>query len=268
MRSSKSLALAGAIAISTVPALAADLPLLPAAPAPVAAEFASGWYLRGDIGISSQRVQRLDNVLYSTTTVTNIDKGFDSAGIFGVGIGYQFNNWFRMDVTGEYRSRAAFRGLDRYVDPTLPTGFGVDDYYASKSETLVLANAYLDLGTWWCVTPFIGAGVGFSRNTISQFRDVNVVTAGLAFADEATKWNMAWAVHAGLAYKVTPNFTVELAYRYVHLGDAESGDLITYNGVSTVVNPMIFKNLDSHDVKLGVRWNFSEPSAPLLMRKG
>ena len=30
----------------------------------------------------------------------------DSA-IFGVGVGYQFNNWFRGDVTGEYRTSAA-----------------------------------------------------------------------------------------------------------------------------------------------------------------
>ena len=22
------------------------------------------------------------------------------------------------------------------------------------------ANAYLDLGTWWCLTPYIGAGLG------------------------------------------------------------------------------------------------------------
>ena len=26
-----------------------------------------------------------------------------------------------------------------------------------------MANAYVDLGTWWCITPFIGAGVGGAR---------------------------------------------------------------------------------------------------------
>ena len=48
---------------------------------------------------------------------------------------------------------------------------------------------------------------------------------GLAFGDNASKWNFAWALHAGLAYKVTPNFTVELAYRYLDLGDGMTGDL-------------------------------------------
>ena len=25
-----------------------------------------------------------------------------------------------------------------------------------------MANGYVDLGTWWCMTPFIGAGIGTS----------------------------------------------------------------------------------------------------------
>ncbi len=44
------------------------------------------------------------------------------------------------------------------------------------------------------------------------------------FADNG-KWNFAWAAHAGLAYKVSPGFTVELAYSYMDLGDAQSRQL-------------------------------------------
>ena len=42
-----------------------------------------------------------------------------------------------------------------------------NDYTFTKKEWLFLANAYLDLGTWWCITPFIGAGVGFTNLTLS-----------------------------------------------------------------------------------------------------
>jgi hypothetical protein len=38
--------------------------------------------------------------------------GFDSAGIFGLGAGYRFNNWLRADVTGEYRGKSNFHGTD------------------------------------------------------------------------------------------------------------------------------------------------------------
>ncbi len=34
------------------------------------------------------------------------------AGIFGLGVGYQFNNWFRGDITGQYRGKSNFKGLD------------------------------------------------------------------------------------------------------------------------------------------------------------
>lgn len=271
MGSAKLMATAGAATfLSLSSAFAADLRLPPPPPIP---EF-GGWYLRGDIGMSNQRVGHLFNVLYDTpgVTVTNVSKGFDSSPIVGFGVGYEFNSWFRSDITGEYRGKAAFRGLDTYTpEPNSGTGVGADDYYGSKSEWLVLANAYLDLGTWWSLTPFIGAGVGFSRNTIHDFRDVNVPTAGVAFGDDASKWSFAWALHAGVAYKVTPGFAVQLAYRYVDLGNARSGDLTTYNGISTVYNPMEFHGLTSHDIMLGVRWML-EPEPPYqpppLVRKG
>jgi opacity protein-like surface antigen len=132
-----------------------------------------------------------------------------------------------------------------------------------------LANAYFDLGTWWCLTPFVGAGVGFARNTIHDFQDIGTSVGSVAFGETTSKWNFAWALHAGLAYKVTPGFTVELAYRYLDLGDAESGDLVTYLGGNAVNNPMLFRDITSHDFKLGVRWSL-EPAyvPPPLVRKG
>jgi opacity protein-like surface antigen len=227
---------------------------VPPPPPPVVVEEFSGWYLRGDIGITNQRLGDLTNVQDVNNTVQNVGIGFDSSPLFGIGVGYYVNDWLRFDVTGEYRSRANFHG-SQVINNSFATY--TDEYSGSKSEMLFLANAYLDLGTWNRITPFIGAGVGFSRNTIHSFQDVCTVCAGgsVAFADDHSKWNFAWALHAGLAYKVTKDFTVELAYRYVSLGDAESGDIYTYLGGNAIVNPMEFKKLTSHDIKLGLRFN-------------
>jgi opacity protein-like surface antigen len=106
---------------------------------------------------------------------------------------------------------------------------------------------------------------------------VNVCTGGsVATAQDMSKWNFAWAIHAGVAYKVTNNFTVELAYRYVNLGDAITGDLVAYDGTNMRYNPMEFRSITSHDFKLGVRWMLEAPVSyerrqielPPLMRKG
>src|SRR6185312_12881187 len=165
----RKLALVGAAALGLAPTLAtaADMPM-PPLPAPV--EF-GGWYLRGDIGMTNQRVKRLDNALFDSTVVVH-QKEFDSSPLFGVGIGYKVNNWFRVDGTAEYRGGSTFSGLDTYtfnngVDPAFTR---MNDYRAVKSEWLFLANAYADLGTWSNITPFVGAGIGTSRNTISSFR--------------------------------------------------------------------------------------------------
>jgi len=232
-----------------------------------------GWYLRGDIGFSNQRVGRLNNALDANNTSSVQTLNFNTAGIFGLGVGYKFNNWFRADVTGEYRGNSQFFGTDRI---TYVGGVGTDTYHATKNEWVVLANAYVDLGTWWCITPFIGAGVGGARVAINGFTDQGIANngggalPGLAFGDSVAKWNFAWAAHAGLAYKVTPSFTVELAYRYLDMGNGLTGDLRTFDGTNAINNPTTFKSITSHDLKLGVRWDLTSPQvyAPPLVTKG
>jgi opacity protein-like surface antigen len=229
---------------------------------PVIEEVASGWYLRGDIGFSNQSVGKLFSTQDATAeTFQNVDKGFDAAPLFGLGIGYYFNDWLRFDVTGEYRGKANFHGMDIYSNGG---GFHDDHYSASKSEWTFLLNGYVDLGTWYNVTPFVGAGVGFSRNTISSFRDLGLSTGSDAFANPASKWNFAWALHAGLAYKVSKNFTIELAYRYIDLGNAITDNAVTFDG--NVFPPFEFQHLTSHDIKLGLRFNldgFAEYATPV-----
>src|SRR5881394_2210699 len=180
MRSVKSLIAAGAATLLSQAAFAADMAIAPPppmyAPPPIVEDF-GGWYLRGDIGFSNQRVTRLDNVLDALNTSSRQNLAFGTAGIFGLGAGYRFNNWFRADITGEYRGNSTFFGTDNLTFPG--PAFGADTYHATKSEWVVLGNAYVDLGTWWCMTPFIGAGVGGARVSINNFTDQSITNAGL-----------------------------------------------------------------------------------------
>jgi opacity protein-like surface antigen len=274
MGNTRLLAAAAATALFAIPAAhAADLgPPPPYQPAPIET---SGWYLRGYVGLTNQQV---DNAGFKPNpfpndTITTQFATFDSSPLFGMGVGYQLNNWLRFDVTGEYRANSHFHGqqIDKAGLVTLP-----DDYNASKNELLFLANAYIDLGTWWCVTPFIGAGIGGSYNTITSFVDQGMTQSGLGggsilsttYADDHSKWSFAWALYAGLAYQVTPSFTVDLSYRYVNLGSAQTGPAHAFDGTVIPTNPFVFDTLTSHDLMLGVRWNFGEPPPPALMRKG
>jgi opacity protein-like surface antigen len=286
MRSVKFMMAAGAASLLSSAAFAADMPIAPPpmyAPPPV--EEFGGWYLRGDIGMTNQSFRSLHSASIDLVNaqfpgaLQNQGFGWDSSTSFGLGVGYKFNNWLRGDITGEFRGKANFHGAQNIPLNTAFAGFAfADNYTASKSEWVVMANAYVDLGTWWCVTPFIGAGVGTSRNSISSFRDDGIslqtgfgTSPSSTYAADASRWNFAWALHAGLGYQVTRNVTIELAYRYMNLGDFVTGRTNSFDGV-TVVNgsPFTIKDVTSHDVKLGVRWNFDNPPvyAPPLVRKG
>ena len=281
MRSVKCLVAAGAASLLSSMAFAADMPMITPPPmyAPAPPADFGGWYLRGDFGFSNQSISKRDYYSYPNLLSLQQQNSFDTGGIFGVGVGYQFNNWFRADVTAQYRGNANFHGVDLTSYPDTGTvQRGSDTYSASKSELVFLANVYADLGTWWCVTPYIGAGVGTSRNTISNFTDIGVngtflfgTVPGLASASSGSKWDLAWALHTGLAYRVTPNMTVELGYSYMNLGDGVTGALVTKDGV-TANQAMTFKDITSHDLKLGVRWNFESEqpvyAPPPLVRKG
>ena len=120
--------------------------------------------------MTNQQFKGLHQRLYDVpgTTVEAVGMGWDSATFFGLGVGYKFNDWFRADFTGEYRGKANFHGSDNV---TFTGGRGVDNYSGSKSEWVFMANAYVDLGTWWCLTPYVGAGIGGANVKISGFRD-------------------------------------------------------------------------------------------------
>lgn len=248
--------LAAVVAGVAGPAFAADPyePPVIETPPPVAY---GGWYIRGHIGMTNQSLRRLESSLYANPAILSYgwhDKGgFSSSPLFGGGVGYKANEWLRGDLTVEYRGKASFNALD-WV--TTGTGTTTNDFRAKKSEWLVMANAYADLGNFGGITPYIGAGVGASRNTISHFRDINIINGGGGYADSASMWNLAWALHAGLSMEVTDRMTVDLGYSFVNLGDAKTGTFHNDDPAFDIPNDGFrFKNLKSHDVKLGVRYS-------------
>ena len=133
MRSVKFLVAAGAALLLSSTAYAADMAIAPPpmyAPPPPA-DF-GGWYLRGDIGMTNQSMKSLNNPDPNAVLFTSVGTGFDSATLFDIGVGYQFNNWFRADVIGQWRGRANFHG-SQFTDVFAGSAL-VDNYSGSKSE--------------------------------------------------------------------------------------------------------------------------------------
>jgi opacity protein-like surface antigen len=288
----------GAVLALVGSAAAADLlppPPVLEPPPPAAAEF-TGWYLRGDVGVgvnantpnlfnTPNPAAGTPNSYYSVVpTQSFYNSTISAATNFDLGIGYQVNNWLRFDVTGEYRGGSHFQSL--YVlNDAGNTGTGpiqlADFYRGDISSWVGLVNGYLDMGTWSGVTPYIGAGVGLARNTLSGMTDQGVVTAigGAAspsggYFNDGSKFNFAWALMTGLDFNVTQNLKLELGYRFLDLGKYSSGGsycLGTCGG--GVPNYVVSKNdLAYNDFRIGLRWMigdeqaYAPPPTPLVRK--
>ena len=146
-----------------------------------------------------------------------------------------------------------------------------------------LGNAYIDLGTYSGFTPYVGGGLGLNMNVLSANANFNETANGLPYAADLTStgfpqawvnsqgqalspqpniafapqfWNrsfhsttytMAWALAAGIGFKLNPSATIDLGYRYLNTGT-----------VNTLINPQtgmtVRQNNSSQQFLVGVRY--------------
>lgn len=280
------LALAGAAAMISTGAWAADFPppIPQALPVAQPAAVESGWYLRGDVGVGAQSFNTFDHfqtnpVFVWPSTWQIVQHSTDDAALVDFGLGYQVNNWLRFDVTAQYRAAAQFKAVGSYTN-FCPGGANCfDNYNGQHAAEVFLANAYVDLGTWWCLTPFIGAGVGGAYNNISTLTDTGMIadgTSALGYSSaNNSSWTFAWATHAGLAYNVSNNLKLEFAWTYLNMGSPRTPvvDCASSGCVPTAGQPAAYYQLGSftsQDFTLGLRWMLQPEQVyqPPLIRKG
>jgi opacity protein-like surface antigen len=267
MGSIKAFLVAGALA-AVAPGFAAAADLLPPPPPPIyepPPPSFGAWYLRGDVGVGIASITNLRSSFDSGFGVVGDE--FDSRSIgdqafAGAGVGYQFNNWFHADVTGEYRTAGGYHAIESAIFQC--GGIGVvrchDNYTGQVSNAVALANGYFDIGTWYGFTPFIGAGVGFSENFFRGLTDQGEA-GGFGFASDHNSFSLAWAVMAGVGYTVTPNLRLEIGYRHLDMGTVTSGPIICQNTPACGHEVQQF-HLASNDIRLGMRWIFADVAPP------
>jgi len=255
--------LAATTALTAVPpVLAADMPMAPPLEpyddGPVS--WGTGWYLRGDLAMSK------DNSLSIGYLTLPKSQNFPNAWSFGFGAGYKFNEWFRTDLTFDWRMPGSFKGntvagmpcqvgaapvlnAASIIIGSTPIWSACSDWTtATTNQFHILYNAYFDLGTWSGLTPYVGAGVGFNSMSykISQnwFMN-NGVPYNPTWVDPFDKgtWNhywdqtrqaqriqFAWALMAGVSYAVTPHLAIDVGGRYLNLGTLPT--MTTIGGVA------------------------------------
>ncbi|MFN3717496.1 MAG: outer membrane beta-barrel protein [Rhizobium rhizophilum] len=266
------LAVATAALLASSAAYAADVyqpepqPAYVDAPEVAVAE-ASGWYLRGDLGYNFNKLRgakffqggsSADEANFATSSIK------DSFWV-GAGVGYQVNSYLRTDLTFDYMLKSDFRGS------TVGGGAGgfsacavactSSDLSTLRAYTL-MANAYVDLGTYAYFTPYIGGGIGGSYVKWDKLRNTSCADDGSGCDttvehDGKGSWRFAYQLMAGASIDVTCNVKADLGYRFRHTA---GGDMFGYasNG-----GPGYDKGFYSHSVHAGARYVFGGCETPV-----
>lgn len=236
------------------PALAADLagpPPVEEAPPPVVEQpvDVGGWYIRGDIDYHKSSVGDIDYITYGTGTPDPGSKGFDTGSLKGAfslggGVGYKINDHLRTDVTADYWFKSDFSGSTSDLTATPPT-FSTE--VSKMSALLLMANAYVDIGTWHGITPYIGAGIGGAHVKWDRVYDP-------AFPETnpgSSNWRFAYALMAGASYCLTDRVILDAGYRYTHI---QGGRMFEYDASSA--GPGFDHGMSTHEVRGGLRYQF------------
>jgi opacity protein-like surface antigen len=237
----KTVVVAGAaLAMSGAFAHAADMPDYPPLPEYRAPhlDLNSGWYLRGDLGAYWGVISRAESAApFANPTDSSLGQGMTA----GLGVGIK-TSWLRTDVTIDYATPMKYQG----------TVAAPGDTTAKIQPTTGLFNGYLDLGTWYHISPYIGAGVGASYTRVSDYAS----TGAPPFSGDVNKaqWKFSWAGMAGIAYAISHNLMIDVGYRYLSIGDVSTG--------SDAFGAMTFKNVAAHEARVGVRWSFDDLHFP------
>lgn len=238
-------------------------PYLPPPPViiqqPPEPEFANGWYLRGYVGAgmtSGADAEYIRNPGHTNDFAFEYTSYAD-AYFLGGAVGYEWNNWLRFDVSAEYRAKSRIHAYGTYTDG----GGGVfgDEYEGYLKSWIFLVNAFVDLGTWECFTPFVGAGVGGAYNTLTDFVDLNQTLSGRGYGRNPSEWNFAWALYAGVGWNVSKNFNIDFTYRYLSFGSIT--DTVDCVG-GCYADSYKFADLYSHDFMIGLRWVCCDVTPP------
>lgn len=132
--------------------------------------------------------------------------------------------WLRADLALAWRPHMVYAGKANFA------GVAGEQPVSGTAESLsVLANVFVEIDRLLCFSagpfrPFVGAGLGVSRNHMGE---MTYLFPGLArhktsIAPAGSRTDLAFMLAAGTGIALTDRLTLELAYRYTNLGKIQT----------------------------------------------
>jgi len=174
-----------------------------------------GWYVRGNVGYGT--VTDMD---FTGDLIGDVEG--EGSGAASLGLGYEFgNNWrIELDGTQLWNDMGAIsQASNTASDMRITTG---------------MVNAIYDFNDFGAWKPYVGAGIGIARGSLSaqahSFPGGNPLAPPVnnptcpsfnACTFDRDDTATAWQLIAGLGYKINDNLTWDTQYRYLNVGELD-----------------------------------------------
>lgn len=211
-----------------------------AACAPALAEDGAGGLFMGVRAIGA--VSEINDV--ETTGFTgpaSIETDRDEVAGLGVVFGYAMRG-VPLRVELEVTRRIRF---DLDVRDAVPSA--VIDNEINVATTSALFNALLEWRNSSDFTPFAGASLGWARNSTDN--DRTAIATQIKTSHQNDEDNFAWGAMAGVDWKFAESWAAGLAYRYIDLGNVDTG-------LAPTGDRIVGDKYVSHDVLLSLIFHF------------
>lgn len=174
------------------------------------------------------------------------DKNFAFGLSVGTDLGYSSEWPVRVEGEYVYRGKAEFS-----KGPSTVTWFDGSPRVASQKFEItahsLMVNAFYDFNTATSFTPYVGAGLG-GAYLKTDYR-ASIVNGGPGTAGVSkSNWNLAWNIGGGVAFHLNENAALDFGYRYVDLGNADTGNI---NMLDFSGSPKV--DYTAHEFSIGLR---------------
>ena len=177
------------------------------------------------------------------------DKDLGKSDIMEIGIGSYFSETFSGEISLAQRNgfKYATTGVPdtslRYKADVESLAVFINGYFNAQPLSIIQTS----------VTPYLGVGVGFSRNKMGAV-DIILVSDGVSLGNAAsnTETEFAYKLALGTLINLSDSVSVDLNYQYVDLGNIKSGTNLSWDS-RDMNSPFIGPEITSSEFNVGLQ---------------
>ena len=183
------------------------------------------------------------------------DNDLGTGYVFGLSVGKYITNNFRVELEASQRG-----GLEYDTQYASEPNLGTTTKADIKTQSIFI-NGFYDFESFAIinslVTPYIGGGIGISRNKMGVVTEVTPENE-VAYLDGNKVSQFSYKLAAGTLINLTKKLSLDINYQYVDLGSFKSGlDYVASGGATgTLTEALNDGEIKTQELMVGLQYKF------------